>query len=135
MHSIVAPVNFTPNSDHAARYAADLALAAHADLYLFHVLARPLGAEVGARSLGRLWRELTERTGAKVNIHVRMDMGFVGSKIERFCREKSPFVIVMGQSKGDLEEELRQLSIPLIAVPHAAFRTLSIGQPRELYVS
>ena len=44
MKSIVVPIDFSPSSDNAARYAADLALAIKADLHLIHVIQAPVTA-------------------------------------------------------------------------------------------
>ena len=42
MRSIVVPVNFTENSNNAARYAADMALAIDGDIHLIYVFQLPL---------------------------------------------------------------------------------------------
>jgi len=143
MRTIIAPVNFTPNSSNAARYAADMALAVQADLHLLYVLQLPVSAAEfplndyvfnemqgsGAEALKQLWEELVKRTEAKVNIFVHMEIGAVEARIEEFCREKKPFVVVMGATGHSLETALagsnvaaalRRLPYPLIVVPESA---------------
>jgi len=149
MRTIVAPVNFSPNSSNAARYAADLALAAQAELHLYYVLELPVSVaefpvndyvfnemqEAGAESLKQLWEELIKRTDAKVNIFTHLEVGSVEYKIEEFCQQKKPFVVVMGASGSSLERALtgsnlaaaiRHLPYPLIVVPeNAVFHKIS----------
>jgi nucleotide-binding universal stress UspA family protein len=133
----------------AARYAADLALSAGGDLYLYYVLQLPVSVaefpvndyvfnemqEAGAVSLQQLWEELVKRTDAKVNIFTHIEVGSVEYKIEEFCLQKKPFVVVMGVSGSSLDRVLtgnnlaaaiRHLPYPLIIVPeNAAFRKIS----------
>ena len=143
MRTIVAPVNFSPISVNAARYAADLAAATQADLHLLYVLQLPVSVaefpitdyvfnamqEGGAESLQNLWKELVKRTEAKVNIFTHMEVGTVENKIEEYCVQKNPFVVVMGASGntlertltgGNLPAALRHLPYPLIVVPENA---------------
>jgi len=140
MRTIIAPVNFSPISSNAARYAADLALATQAQLHLYYALELPVSAaefpindyvfqelqESGAEALEELWKELVKRTSGKVNIFTHMEVGTVEHGIEEFCRHKKPFVVVMGASGQTLERALtgghlttaiRRLPYPLIVVP------------------
>jgi len=149
MRTIVTPVNFSPNSTNAAYYAADLALATQSELHLLYVLQLPVSVaefpvndyvfnemqEAGAESLEKLWKELIRRTGAKVNIFTHMEVGAVENKIEEYCLQKKPFVVVMGASGDTLERALmggnlvaaiRRLQYPLIVVPEGAvFKEIS----------
>lgn len=149
MRTIIAPVNFSPNSKNAARYAADLALAAKADLHLLYVLQLPVSVaefpatdyvfnemqEAGAQCLEELWKELLKRTEAKVNIFIHMEVGSIENKIEECCIRQKPFVVVMGTSAdtwertftgGNLVIAVRRLPYPLIVVPeNAAFKAIS----------
>jgi nucleotide-binding universal stress UspA family protein len=149
MRTILAPVNFTPNSNNAARYAADLAVEAQADLYLLYILQLPVSAaefpvndyvfnemqESGAEALQQLLEELSQRTKKKVNIYTHMEVGPVEYRIEEFCREKKPFLVVMGASGHTLEmamagsnvvAAIRHLPYPLIVVPeNAVFKRIS----------
>jgi nucleotide-binding universal stress UspA family protein len=148
MRDIIAPVNFSPNSNNAARYAADLAQATQSDLYLIYVLQLPVSAgefpvndyifndmqEAGAASLKQLWEELIKRTAARVNIFVHMEVGPVEHKIEEFCMGKKPFAVVMGATGNSIGSVLtgsnigaaiRHLPYPLIVVPEkATFQTI-----------
>ncbi|HVU57939.1 MAG TPA: universal stress protein [Puia sp.] len=142
MRTIVVPVNFTPNSSNAARYAADMALVAEADLYLLYVLQLPVSVaefplndyvfnemqESGAEALKQLQEELLKRTEGKINVSTHMEIGAVEAKIEEYCKEKHPFIVVMGASGHTLETALtgsnltaalRRLPYPLIIVPES----------------
>ena len=143
MRTIIAPVNFTPNSANAVRYAADMAVAVQADLHLLYVLQLPVSVaefplndyvfnemqESGTEALKQLRDELVKRTEAKVKIFVHMEIGAVEARIEEFCREKKPFLVVMGATGHTLETALtgsnvaaavRRLPYPLIVVPENA---------------
>ena len=143
MRTIVAPVNFSPISANAARYAADLAVATQADLHLLYVLQLPVSVaefpmtdyvfntmqEAGVEELQNLSKELTKRTEGKVNIFINMKVGTVENEIEEYCKHEKPFVVVMGASGntlertltgGNLPAALRHLPYPLIVVPENA---------------
>jgi nucleotide-binding universal stress UspA family protein len=140
MRTIVAPVNFTLNSGNAARYAADMAMAVEADLYLLYVLQLPVSVaefplndyvfnemqESGAEALKQLQDELEKRLEGKVKVYAHMEIGAVEAKIEEYCREKHPFMVIMGATGHSLETALsgsnvaaavRRLPYPLIVVP------------------
>jgi nucleotide-binding universal stress UspA family protein len=149
MRTIIAPVNFTPNSNNAAKYAADMAVAAAADLYLLYVLKLPVSVaefplndyvfnemqESGAEALQQLQQELEKRTGGEVSVFAHMEIGGVEAKIEEFCKGKHPFAVIMGASGHSLETAVagsnvtaavQRLPYPLIVVPEgAAFKKLS----------
>jgi len=146
MRTILAPVNFTENSTNAARYAADMALAANAELYLLHVVQIPISVaefpvndfvfedmlEAGKKGLDELRDELMRRTEGRVRISLYKEIGGVESKIEQFCQQHKPLVVVMGASGSGLEALLtgthlgtsvQHLLYPLMVIPpHAAFR-------------
>jgi nucleotide-binding universal stress UspA family protein len=148
MRNIIAPVNFSPNSNNAARYAADLALATQAKLHLLYVLQLPVSIaefpvtdyafnamqEAGAESLKNLWEELVKRTEARIDILFHMEIGTVEHSIETFCEGKAPFAVVMGASGNTLERAIvggnvvaaiRHLPYPLIVVPeNVSFRAI-----------
>lgn len=148
MRSIVVPVNFAPNSANAARYAADLALAIGADLHLINIFQIPVSvAEVpmpesvfdelrdsGLEMVDNLKTTLTERTAGKIKITSEMQIGVVEAKIEAFCKEKKPFLVVMGASGHNLENiingsttisAVRHLPYPVLVIPeNAAFHAI-----------
>jgi nucleotide-binding universal stress UspA family protein len=140
MRTIIAPVNFTPNSQSAAMYAADMASATAAELLLLHVLQLPVSSaefpasgyvfsemrDSGEEALQQLQEDLGKRTEGKIKIYHRLEVGGIEAKIEELCREKNPFVVVMGTSGhlrgtagagNDVTAAIHNLNYPLIIVP------------------
>jgi len=143
MKSIIVPINFSANAANAARYAADMALAAEADIYLFHALQIPVTAaelplpdyafeemqKNGQELLNSLTKELKERTMGQVNVLADLEIGGVEYKLEEYCKRRNPFVVVMGASGSGLERMLsgsstvraiKKLPYPLLVVPEKA---------------
>jgi nucleotide-binding universal stress UspA family protein len=104
MKSIVVPINFSPCAANAARYAADLAQAIHADLHLIHVLQVPVNSaeltmnqylydqmvESADIALKQLQFELTKRTNNRIKVETTLEAGNVASKVKDLCRELKP---------------------------------------------
>ncbi|HEV2483052.1 MAG TPA: universal stress protein [Puia sp.] len=148
MRSIVAPVNFAPNAANAARYAADIALAIGADLHLIYVLQIPSSAsevpvpesafdamrDSGYELLNDLQVQLTKRVGGKVGITTDLEVGGTEARIESYCKQVKPFLVVMGASGHNLENiingsttvrAIRHLPYPVLAIPvNAKFQSI-----------
>lgn len=148
MRSIVVPVNFAPNATNAAHYAADLALTIGAELHLIYVFQIPTSlAEVpvpesvfnemrdsGLELLDDLKTGLTQRTSHKIRITTDMEIGGVEARIDAFCKEHKPFLVVMGASGHQLENvingsttvrAIRHLPYPVLVIPeNASFRSV-----------
>ncbi|MBS1663393.1 MAG: universal stress protein [Bacteroidetes bacterium] len=143
MKQIVVPVNFTANSLNAARYAADMAAAIGGELHLVYVVQYPLTMsdiimpdyifeemqQSGKEQLRNLADQLTERTLSIVPIITNMELGSVEVKLEEYCRQVNPFVVVMGASGHSLENAfagsttvraMRRLPYPLLVIPENA---------------
>lgn len=143
MKSIVVPVNFSAGSANAARYAADLAMAIGGELHLIHVLQLPFtSAEIpmpddvfeemrlsAAHELGALAAELAKRTEGKVKIDTCLEAVSVEYKLEKFCRQQEPFIVVMGAEGSFLDRmmggshtlnALGHLPYPLLVIPPTA---------------
>ncbi len=94
MRSIVVPVNFSPNSANAARYAADLGMAIGVDIHLINVFEIPVSLsevpmpesvfqelrESCTEQLDELRAELVRRTTGKIAITTDMETGGVESR-------------------------------------------------------
>ena len=139
MRTILAPVNFSASSNHAARYAADMAMAIQADLQLIHVLQLPISTDMpmtdyvfdqlessALEGLRELSRALHGVTGGKLKIATHLEVGIVDPVLEAYCKEIQPFAVVMGVSGGSLEKLLagnntaraiHHIPYPLIVVP------------------
>lgn len=145
MKPIVVPVNFSPASVNAARYAADLALAVGGKIHLIHILQLPFTAadfpmpdaafeamrEDNVNQLKALAAELESRTRGGVEVDTFIEWGGVEYKLEKYCLELTPFLVVMGASGSPLNRfvsgsdtmrALRGLPYPLLIIPdNAAF--------------
>ena len=129
MRSILVPVNFTPKSNNAARYAADMAMAINSDIHLIYVFQPPMITtefpmpeaiigqmrQDGLEMLNGLKDELRQRTNNKVNVTTEMTNGGVEQNLEDYCRRQQPFVVVMGVSR-----HFFHLPWPLLVIPENA---------------
>jgi nucleotide-binding universal stress UspA family protein len=140
MRTIIIPVNFSPASDNAARYAADLAAVIGGDLRLIHVLEIPFTAseypmpdgayealrDSAATQLKELAAELGKRSAGRVSVETDMEVGGVDYKVRKFCETIQPFLVVMGAAGSPLErflsgsptlQALRRLPYPMLVIP------------------
>ena len=143
MKAIVVPVNFSPCSANAARYAADLARAIHADLRLIHVIQVPVNSaelmmtqslyeemvEFADIALKQLQFELTKRTNNRIKVDTTLEAGSVGAKVKDLCQQVKPYAIVLGAAGPSVEKFvagspvaslLQILDCPVLVVPEAA---------------
>lgn len=133
MKNIIVTVDFSESSNNAARYAADMAAAIGAALYLVHVLDIPaVPREVpipdyvldeirdgGFGALKDLADELRTRTQNKVNIVTDQETGSIERRVKEFCRWKHPFLVVRGSSQSG-NPVIGRLPYPLLTVPVVA---------------
>jgi nucleotide-binding universal stress UspA family protein len=142
MKSIVVPINFSPCATNAARYAADLAQAIHADLHLIHILQVPVNSaeltmnqylydqmvESADIALKQLQFELTKRTNNRIKVETTLEAGNVASKVKDLCRELKPYAIVLGATGPTFEKVLagspvasllHNLDYPVLVVPES----------------
>jgi nucleotide-binding universal stress UspA family protein len=140
MKSIAVPVNFSACATNAARYAADLAVAVHADLHLIHVIQVPVNSadllmtqypyesmvESAGVALKELQVALIRRTNSRIRIKTSLEAGSVGAKVKDLCRELQPYAIVLGSAGPTFEKFvagspvaalLHDLDYPVLVVP------------------
>lgn len=145
MKTIIVATDFSTAALNAANYAADMALAIHADILLIHIyqipvayLEIPLAATEdemmndAKRSLSLLKEDLTTRTGGKLNIKSEIGAGVFFHELKAICEKIKPYAVVMG-SQGTTAAErvfygghtiyaMNHLMWPLITIPpHARF--------------
>ena len=154
MKTIVVPIDFSPCSTNAARYAADLALAIKADLHLIHVIQVPVttaeltmteyvyreiveGANI---SLQKTQADLIKRTQRRIQVHTTVEAGNVSAKVNDLCRQIKPYAIVFGAAGPSLEKFLagspvtallQNLDYPVLIVPE----TSSFQQYRRILLA
>lgn len=140
MRTIVVPVNFTPVSNNAARYAADFAAVIGGDLRLIHILQMPFTAleyplpdttfevlrDSAATQLKELAAMLNKRTAGRVPVEIHMELGGVEYKLQKYCKAIQPFLVVMGAAGLPLDrlltgsptlQALRRLPYPMLVIP------------------
>ena len=145
MKTIITAVDFSDASINAANYAADMALAIHANLLVVHIYQIPVAyleipvapAEDQARidieeSLSQLKKQLIKRTGGDVSIRSWFITGIFFPALKGLCEELKPYAVVMGSQGttaaqrvlfgGHTVYAMKHLMWPLITVPpHAGF--------------
>jgi len=141
MKTIIVPTDFSPAAINATNYAADLALAINADLFLLHVYQIPVGItevplallsvddlQKGAeRKLLHAKNDLQHITSGKLTITMEARLGNVVDELEVACKNIAPFAIVMGTTgHSGIDRVLfgnttlatiRHLTCPVICVP------------------
>ena len=145
MKTIITAVDFSDASINAANYAADMALAIHANLLVVHIYQIPVAyleipvatAEDQARidieeSLSQLKELLIKRIYGNMNIASRFVTGVFFPELKNICEEIKPYAVVMGSQGttaaqrvlfgGHTVYAMKHLVWPLITVPpHAGF--------------
>jgi nucleotide-binding universal stress UspA family protein len=140
MKKILVTTDFSATANNAIHYAADMALAINADLFLLHVVQTPIGYSdlPIAVSLEDMMRTAendmkntenitAEKTLGKINIETQVSMGGFFDELENLCEQIKPYVVVMGsQGKTATEHFLfgahasnavKNLHWPTITVP------------------
>ena len=141
MKTIIAATDFSPAALNAARYAADMALAIHADLLLLHIAALPSGfggmlmANTSKAIVQKAEDKMQEQVNyllnilvpGKLEIFTEVRLGSFQNELIDVCEKEKPYAVVMG-SQGTTATErflfgghsvntMRNLSWPVITVP------------------
>lgn len=143
MKKIIVATDFSTVALNAVEYAADMALAIHANILLLHISEIPiayLGTPVAGtedemmndakKSLSQLQEQLTSRTSGKLNIETEIGGGVFIHELKEICEKIKPYSVVMG-SQGTTAAEraffgghtiyaMKHLEWPLITIPPRA---------------
>lgn len=139
MKSILVPVNFSPCSFNAARYAAELAKATGAELHLLHVIQIPIPStemvmddflytqmvETGESSLKEMKTEILEQIKGPFSVTTHLQTGAVADKTEEWFTALKADLIVLGVTGPTMEKflagsqvgSLLHLRHPLLVIP------------------
>jgi nucleotide-binding universal stress UspA family protein len=148
MKTIIVTTDFSATALNATNYAADMALAVSADIFLLHVYQIPVVySEVPVafseeeirhdikQKLIDLKLQLIQKTGGKIHIETEVRLGSFFPELETVCEYIKPYVVVMG-SQGTTATErfffgghtvnaMKHLMWPLITVPpKASFKSV-----------
>jgi nucleotide-binding universal stress UspA family protein len=143
MKTIIVATDFSNAASNAVKYAAELALAVNANLYLLHVYQIPvvyvdmpvaLAADDiqydAEKNIIKLKEELLYRINAQLEIETAVREGNFFDELNTVCEYKRPYAVVLG-SKGKTEAErlmygshavnvMKHLQWPVITVPRGA---------------
>lgn len=143
MNAILVATDFSPASENAAAYAAEMALVVQKELVLLHIysLQAALGGiplatddtnmcEDAETALVRLKEKLDVQAEGRLTIHTEIRMGSFFNELQLACERLQPYTVVMG-SQGTTAAErfifgghtvysMQHLRWPLITVPPEA---------------
>jgi nucleotide-binding universal stress UspA family protein len=143
MKKIIVAVDFSACSLNAASYAAEMALAVKADLFLLHVYQIPVvnlelpvvqKEEDVMKNYGKDMHNLQEqmrgKTSGQLNISSEIRTGDFFTELKDFCETTQPYTVVMGSQGTTALDRLlfgshavyamKHLQWPLITVPAEA---------------
>jgi len=143
MKSILVATDFSPAATNAARYAADMAMAINAKLWLLNIYQIPvvyMEAPVivnddemmkeAEKKMKLLKEELDWHVSGKIEIETEVTTGVFFEELKHFCEKTGPYTVVMGSQGTSKTERLlfgghtvhamKHLSWPLITVPPEA---------------
>jgi len=144
MKTIIVTTDFSSAASNAINYAADMALALKADLFLLHVYQIPVtgSPEVPIAfsdedilhdikmKLIILKQRLIQKTEGQLNIETEVRIGSFFSELEIVCEHIKPYTVVMGSQGTTATERLlfgghtvyamKHLMWPIITVPPTA---------------
>ena len=143
MKTILVATDFSPAALNAANYAADMAVAIHANILFLYVYHMPdVYSEVPLTgddedvignvevNMIELKRDLIIRTKSKAIIGTQIRMGAFFEELQTVCEQMKPYTVVMGSQGKSAAERMvfgghtvyasKHLMWPLITVPTGA---------------
>jgi nucleotide-binding universal stress UspA family protein len=141
MNKIIAPIDFSPVSINAAKYAANMAAALNKDLVLFHVVQIPVvygevpmpmgefdATQAEAQEeMEKLVRQIDEEMAGQVVIHTTMKVGSPVYELIQQSKSNGIYAIVMGTHGAGAMERfflgstttslIREASCPVLVIP------------------
>jgi nucleotide-binding universal stress UspA family protein len=140
MKTILLPTDFSAAANNAANYAANMALAVKADLFLLHVYDTAVGysevpllidpeelKESAENEICKLREQLIRNTGGKIKIGTSVNLGTFFDELESVCDKVNPYAVIMGNQGTSTTlrllfgshtvQAMKHLQWPLITVP------------------
>jgi nucleotide-binding universal stress UspA family protein len=142
MKTILAPTDFSNSSINAVNYAADMALATHAQLILVNAVQFPVAAseislpesamdemiDLANNDLRELLNKLKKRTNDKISISSEVLIGPIEQQIEFASAAKKPLAIVMGIKPGKTFERALMGNTVFHTMNHTPYPVLIIPE-------
>lgn len=136
MQTIITPTDFSNISLNAVNYAADMAAALQANLFVLHTTELPTSsgrsydepADTGTEEkLNKLKERLIKRTNGEISIQTKQAVGLIEGEIIKMCAYKNPLAVVMATKGASMKKQFfmesitvylsRNLNYPIIVVP------------------
>jgi nucleotide-binding universal stress UspA family protein len=145
MKTIIVPTDFSPAATNATNYAADMALATGADLFLLHAYQIPVGItevplallsvddlQKGAeRKLFLVKKDLEHITSGKLKITIEARLGNVVDVLEETCKTIEPFAVVMGTTGHSAIDRVLFGNTTLAAIRHLTWPVICVPKGKE----
>ncbi|UEG49441.1 universal stress protein [Ferruginibacter lapsinanis] len=145
MKTIIAPVDFSPQSLNAAFFAADLAEFYGADLILFHTyevitpmtvytypfVSLPEMQHAAEYELEECKKKIDSRLKRAIHIELRTEYNSLEVGLKNLCDEKKPDLVVMGLSGKDVLTRLVVGSNTIRAIHHLDYPILAVPTKAE----
>lgn len=145
MKTIVVSTDFSPAAINATNYAADMALAIGADLFLFHVYQIPVAVtdtplllvsvddlkNSAEKKLEHLEKDLHHITSGQLKIKTEARLGDVNDELEEACKRIDPFAVVMGTTGHSTIDRILFGSTTLSAIKHLTWPVICIPKGTE----
>jgi nucleotide-binding universal stress UspA family protein len=145
MKTLIVPTDFSPAATNATNYAADLALAIGAELYLLHVYQVPVNVtdvplvlvsidemqESADKRIRRVRTDLEHITSGKITIRAEAILGDTIDELENACKKTEPFAVIMGTTGHSAIERTLFGSTALAAIRHLTWPVICIPKGKE----
>lgn len=145
MKTILVSTDFSPAAANATNYAADLALAIGAELFLFHVYQVPVAVtdvplvlmsvddlRISAEEkLRHLQDDVAHITSGQLNIRTEARLGNVTDELENICATVQPFAVVMGTTGHSSLDRILFGSTTLTAIRHLTWPVICVPKGWE----
>jgi nucleotide-binding universal stress UspA family protein len=145
MKTLLIPTDFSPAALNAANYAADMALAIGADLFLLHVYQVPVAVtdvplvllsvddlkKAAEEKLLKLKTDLGHVVSGKLKIATEARLGNTMDELEETCKTINPFAVVMGSTGHSGIERVLFGSTTLTAIKHLTLPVICVPKGKE----
>jgi nucleotide-binding universal stress UspA family protein len=140
MKTIIAATDFSPAATNAVNYAADMAMAIHADLLLLYTYELPIAymevpvamniddlQRTAEAEINRCRHQIHERTKNKLSIIAEVRMGTFFQELKAVCERVHPYTVVMGSQGTTAAERFLFGSHAIHAMNHLAWPLVTVS--------